>query len=301
MGWTVLLIILFVLGVILLLPIRAKAFFSDGKWGVSVKYTFFRIFHLESPEKKPSETPPKPADIPESEQPDPAQFSAASAQNTVTANTPAEMLDAAKEDAGDDAGLYVYEKPKKEKRKKRRKKPEKPAEPLQEDSAAEADEQSAQPKKKKLFGFIDFLLPHSVPDLLKMIPDLFSALTPAMRFLTRHLHFRHVKIYAAIGTDDAAKTAQLYGRINAAAFPLLGMMQCWFDFQADEFRILADFYNDSVTFRGALELRVSPLVLILLVLILGIKFLCRRIRRYRSIAKEQKRREKESAPVPAEA
>jgi hypothetical protein len=294
---------LFVLGVILLLPIRVKASYSEETWSVSVKYVFFRIFHIETPEKKPPETPPKPADIPEGEQPDPAQFSASSAQSTVTANTPAEMLDAAKEDAGDDAGLYVYEKPKKEKRKKREKKPRKPKEPLPEESdAAEANGQTEQPKKKKkLLGFIDHLIPHSVPDVLKMIPDIFGALTPAMRFLTRHLHFRHVKIYAAIATDDAAKTAQLYGRINAAAFPLLGMMQCWFDFQADEFRILADFYNDSLTFRGALELRVSPLVLILLVLILGCKFVWKRFRRYRSEIKEAKRREKETAPIPAEA
>ena len=299
MGWTILLIILFVLGVILLLPIRVKAYYSEETWFVSVKYVFFRIFHLEAPEKKPPETPPKPADIPESEQPDPAQFAAPPAQSTVTASTPAEMLNAAKEEADDDAGLYVYEKPKKEKRKKRVKKPKKPKEPLPDTSEA-AEDETPEPKKKKR-SFLDRLLPHSISDVLKMLPDIFSTLSPAMRFLTKHLHFRHVKIYAAIATDDAANTAQLYGRINAAAFPLLGMMQCWFDFQADEFRILADFYNDSITFRGALELRVSPLVLILLVLILGSKFLWRRFRRWRSEVREQKRREKETAPVPAEA
>ena len=53
MGWTILLIILLILGILLLLPVRVKGYFADGKWGVSVYYAFIRLFHKESAEKEP--------------------------------------------------------------------------------------------------------------------------------------------------------------------------------------------------------------------------------------------------------
>ena len=58
MGWTILLTILFVLAVILLLPVRVKGFFAEGKWGVSVYYAWFRLFHKvrgKSPARDPAE------------------------------------------------------------------------------------------------------------------------------------------------------------------------------------------------------------------------------------------------------
>ena len=66
---TVILIILFILCVLLLLPVRAKASFGDGKWAVAVYYAFFRIFHKESKEKPEPEVPKKPEDLPEGEAP----------------------------------------------------------------------------------------------------------------------------------------------------------------------------------------------------------------------------------------
>ena len=55
---TVFLIVMTVLCVILLLPIRVKASFGDGKWSVGVYYTLLRVFHKESaPEPPPPQTP----------------------------------------------------------------------------------------------------------------------------------------------------------------------------------------------------------------------------------------------------
>ena len=76
-------------------------------------------------------------------------------------------------------------------------------------------------------------------------------------------------------------------------------MQCLFDMQVDEFRILADFFHEKTTFRAALELRVSPAVLLLTALKLGGKFLWRTFRRFRREDKEAKRRARESAPLPS--
>ena len=315
MGWTILLTILFILGVILLLPVRVKGFFADGKWGVSVYYAFFRLFHKESEEKAPPVTPPKPEDVPEgetpsaeqmpetphpaeNEKPEPASAEAVPEPETVTA-----------EPENDDP-FFEEETPKerkkrekREKREERRRKKEaaKAAREEQADGGDPREEAEEKPKKKKrgIRGFIERLKPHSVSDAIALAKDACAALSPALRFLTRHLHFRHIKLYAAIGTDDAAKTAERYGAISAAVFNFIGQLQCWVDFQADECRILADFYNDSVTFRASGELRVSPLAALLLALILGGKFLRRTICRFRREDKEAKLREQETAPLPA--
>ena len=145
------------------------------------------------------------------------------------------------------------------------------------------------------------MIPHSLSDVLGLVRDGFASLSPALRFLAKHLHFRHIRLYAAVGTDDAAKTAKLYGTITASAYNLIGQLQCLFDFQADECRILADFFSDKITFRASGELRVSPLAAILLALILGGRFLIRTVKRFRREDKEAKLREKETAPLSAEA
>ena len=323
MGWTILLIILLILGILLLLPVRVKGYFADGKWGVSVYYAFIRLFHKESAEKEPPVTPPKPDDIaeggtPTAEQmpePEPAPPSDHAAQepekppaaadaapkpDTVTetpepAEAEPEAFSELPADPADD--LTAQEA----KRKKRRRKKKPAADPPAEPDAAAAEEPEKPKKKRGIRAFIHRVIPHSLSDVLGLVRDGFASLSPALRFLAKHLHFRHIKLYAAVGTDDAAKTAKLYGTITASAYNLIGQLQCLFDFQADECRILADFFNDKITFRASGELRVSPLAAILLALILGGKFLIRTVKRFRREDKEAKLREKETAPLSAEA
>ena len=310
---TVILVILFVLCVLLLLPVRAKASFGDGKWAVSVYYIFFRIFHKESKEKTEPEVPKKPEDLPEGEapplpKPEPEPEKPAEQQKPKPKPKPqtdaasetesiSEKPEAAEETAEPVDPEHLADtvetpalKPKKEKKRKKAKK--KPAE--------ETAETDSPPEKKKrgIRGFIARIKPHSLSDVIGLAEDGFAALTPALKFLTKHIHFRHIRLYLAVGTDDPANTATLYGKICAAAYNLLGAMQCWFDMQADEFRILADFYHDSMTFRGSLELRISPMAAIVLLLILGIRFLWRTICRFRREDKEAARRAEESAPLP---
>lgn len=318
---TVILIILFILCVLLLLPVRAKASFGDGKWAVAVYYAFFRIFHKESKEKPEPEVPKKPEDLPEGEapplpKPEPKPEAASKPEKpkpkpqpeavpkpeTVTAKPEPDPKPKPEPEAESAAPVDPEQladtvetpelKPKKQKKPKKPKK--KPA------SGAETPAEAEAPKKKKrgIRGFIERVKPHSLSDILGLAQDGFAALTPALKFLTKHIHFRHIRLYLAIGTDDPANTATLYGKICAAAYNLLGAMQCWFDMQADEFRILADFYNDKITFRGSLELRISPMAAIILALILGCKFLWRTICRFRREDKEAALREKESAPLP---
>ena len=319
---TVLLIILFVLCVLLLLPVRVTGWFRDGKWAVTVYYAFLRVFHKESEEKPEPQKPPKPEDLPEGEAPPPPEPEPepqkpkkpkkpkkpdppekpepAAAENvpkpdTVTDTQPAaetapEQTPASEsvdpESLADDPDIQAVldEKPRRRRRKKKDESPEE-SEPAEE-----------KPKKR---GFIRWIKPDSLKGWLRLAKDGLGALPPALRFLTKHLHFRHVKLYLAVASDDPANTATLYGKICAAAYNLLAALQCWVDIETDEFRILADFYNESITFRAALELRVSPAAAILMVLILGIRFLINSIRTYRAERKEEKLREKETAPAEA--
>lgn len=301
MAGTILLTILFVLCILLLLPVRAKAFFGDGKWYFSVYYAFIRVFHKESEEKPEPEVPKKPEDLPEGEAPpDPEPLpqptekpkskpKAASANQTVTDKTEPAAESTERVDPELLADTVDTPKLRSKQRKKSAKK--------QEAEAAEESETKPEQKPRGIKGFIERIKPHSLSDVLGLAQDGFAALTPALKFLTKHLHFRHIRLYLAIGTDDPANTATLYGKICAAAYNLLGAMQSWFDVEADEFRILADFYNPKVTFRGSLELRISPMAAIVLALILGVKFLWRTICRFRREDREAKRREQESAPL----
>ena len=317
---TILLIILFVLCVLLLLPVRAKASYGDGKWSVAVYYAFIRLFHKESKEKPQPELPKKPEDLPEGEappvpetdaaqtaekpkpKPQPEPVSAPPEQETETPEPEAEADDFSEpldpEQLADTVETPDI-KPEKKRRKRKAKKEESAAEVADPDDLPDLDAEPEPEKKPRgIRGFIERLKPHSVSDVLGLAEDGFAALTPALRFLTKHIHFRQIRLYLAIGTDDPANTATLYGKICAAAYNLLGAMQCWFDVEADEFRILADFYNDKITFRGAAEVRISPMAAIILVLILGCKFLWRTVCRFRREDKEAKLREKESSPLP---
>ena len=325
---TVLLIILFVLCVLLLLPVRVTGWFRDGKWAVAVYYAFFRVFHKESVEKPEPQKPPKPEDLPEgeappppepepepekpkkpkkpkkpepSEKPEPAaaenvpkpdtvtETPQTAAPETVTDTQPAaetepeqtpesepESESVDPESLADDPDIQAVldEKPRRRRRKKKDESPE------------ESDLSDEKPKKR---GFIRWIKPDSVTRIA-----LFKKIDGAGRGA----------VYAQPGytmvvPEDPANTATLYGKICAAAYNLLAALQCWVDIETDEFRILADFYNESITFRAALELRVSPAAAILMVLILGIRFLINSIRTYRAERKDEKLREKETAPAEA--
>ena len=290
MAGTVILIILFILCVLLLLPVRAKASFGDGKWSVSVYYAFIRVFHKESQEKPKPDTPPKPNDLPEGEplpepkpdpppaskpkkpkKPKPAAPESVPKPETVSEKPESPQTESAEQPAADAA-------------------PE--AEP---DTPPETEDKPEKPKKR---GFIKRLKPQSVSEAVGLAKDACAALSPALKFLTRHLHFRHMKLCLTVASDDPANTATLYGKICAAAYNLLAQLQCWVDIETDEFRILADFYHEKLTFRASGELRVSPMAAILLVLILGIRFLWRTLLRFRREDREAKRKAQETAPLP---
>lgn len=303
MAGTVILIILFVLCILLMLPLRVKFSFGDGKWAVKVYYAFFRVFRKESePPPPPPAVPPKPDDLPDGASPSKEQMP----EPEPVPDTPPKPEAAASPDADaeaetvSDAAAAPEEQP-----AAAEVKDDAPADTESAAESADGDAETAdeleqteeKPEKPKKRGFVERLKPHSLSDVTGLISDGCGALSPSLRALMRHLHFRHVKLWLTVGADDPADAALLYGRICAAAFPLLGTLQSLLDFQTDEFRILADFYGSKLDFRVSFELRLSPMAALFAVLILGSKFLWRTLVRFRREDKEEKRRIKESAPI----
>jgi len=282
-GTAIFLIIVFVLCVFFLLPIRVKFQLCDGTWDLTVKYLWIRILHKASQAPPEPELPPKPdpqGDTPSAApQPQDSAHAEAAEESAKTEPKP----EASPEKQPDQKQKKAAEA-KSERKKKKKKKTE--------DAAAETEK----PPRRK--GFFKRLKPHGIKEILATVKDALAALSPSLRFLFRHFHFRHIKLYLAVGSDDPASTAQLYGKICAAGYPLYAALQSLLDIQTDELRILADFFNESMTVRTSLELRVSPAALILTVLILGIKFLWRAWLRFRREDREEKRIETETKPLP---
>ena len=300
MAWAIILIVLFVLAVILLLPVRVKGSYGQGAWSFAVYYAFIRVFHRESAPPKAPDVPPKPGEDGSPYFASPQEdTSPAAAKKPKPAPQAHPRPEPAKPDAASAAETVSLHKPE-QTASHEEPAPEKPEKPAKKQKKPEKPEENPKPAKKKrgIRGFIERLKPHSLQDILGLAKDGCAALSPSLQFLTRHLHFRHIRLYAAVASDDPANTAQLYGKICAAVYNLIGQLQCWVDFEADEVRILADFFGSKSDFRASGELRVSPAAAIVLVLILGGKFLWRTVCRFRREDKEAKRYEKESAPLP---
>lgn len=290
MAAAIILIILAVLAVILLLPLRVKGDYGGGAWHVAVYYAWIRVFHKESAPKPPPDlTPPKPdEDIAE------GQLVEIQPLGQAAAAEPAEPEPIPEESAEPAEPEPIAEES---------------AEPAEDESQADepvsfteeaAPETEETPEKPKKQSYFRWLRPHSLGSILGLVEDGCAALTPGVRSLTKHLRFRHVKLRLTVASDDPAKTAKQYGAICAAFYNLHAQLSCIFDIEADELRILSDFSSEKMDFSAALELRCSPAALILVVLIIGIKFLARSYPRYRREIKEKKLIEQETAPLPAD-
>ena len=290
MALAVILIVLTVLCILFLLPLRIKGSFGDGKWSVSVHYAFIRVFRKESaPPPPPAETPPQP-DPAQEVPPEPAEIPAeeppAPAPEPVHKPEPVQETPPAPEPEQEPVAVQAPAA-------------EEPAPAETPEPAESAEEPEEKPKKKgPIKRYIERLKPHSLHDIMGLVKDGCASLSPSLKFFFRHLHFRHIRLYLAVGTDDAAKTAKLYGEITAGAYNLLGALGCWLDLQTDEMRILADFFSEKITFRASGELRCSPAALLITALILGIRFLRRTRRRFRAEDREAARYEQETAPLP---
>ncbi len=148
------------------------------------------------------------------------------------------------------------EKAKKEQRNKKKKKKK---------GTAKKTEKKTE-KKSSMFSKSD------IPDALNLFIDILK-ITPKT-FLSR-FHFHVAKLHLTIGSDNAAKTAIIYGAIAGALYPTLEFFDRHSNLHkrnADIF-IEADYTAEKITFRGNVAFSMSVLGLLLAFLKLGIKLL----------------------------
>lgn len=115
--------------------------------------------------------------------------------------------------------------------------------------ASETKKKKVKPKKEKKKLDID----------LGMIMDYVRSAAPPIKRLFKKIKFRNVYLDYVVGTDDAAKTALKYGGLCAAIYPVIEWLTTYFDFEAKEINIEADFSaeKDDIFAYGVIKLRVS--------------------------------------------
>lgn len=83
------------------------------------------------------------------------------------------------------------------------------------ESVPENDEK--QPEKKNKKGFADDIKALEAGDWFELLKTL-------QHDIVRKLYFEKLYVYITAADGDAAKTAVLYGRLNAAVFPVAGLI-----------------------------------------------------------------------------
>ena len=168
----------------------------------------------------------------------------------------------------------------------------------QQKEASESEKDSEAENKPAKKGFLQRLKPSNLSEALSLLEDILASASPSLRFLFRHFYIRHLNLSITIGTQDAAKTAILYGAVSGAVFRLVGYLQSLLSVKADALRVRADFLSGYSTAECSLTLRVAPATVFGTGIGLASRFLFRTLRRFHRENREQKRMEKESAPLP---
>lgn len=137
-------------------------------------------------------------------------------------------------------------KKKKKKSKKAEKAEEKTAEEFAEDPvktveekiAGEEDKTEEKPKKK---GFGDYI------KALKFL-DYLEILNKATKHFLSKIYFHKLHLDITVASSDASKTAQMYGKLDAAIFPLLGLLDSKKKIKDGEVHIRPDFTSEKMKF-----------------------------------------------------
>ncbi len=93
------------------------------------------------------------------------------------------------------------------------------------------------------------------------LPMIMAMLKPAKkvaRYLIKGVCIKNLSLSLYIATDDAAKTAILYGRVCSVAYPVLAFCKANLRLKVKRFYIAPDFYHERVTYqaKGMVSIRV---------------------------------------------
>ncbi len=136
------------------------------------------------------------------------------------------------------SGITVFNNQKKPKQKKTRKKPAKQTAEKKNKATKKKDNFIVSTYKQKgLLGTIDYFS--------KILALVFKKLW----WLVKRFKFRKFKLNLTVATNDAANTAIKYGKVCAACYPTLSLLQTFADFKAKEINISADFDKKESDFK----------------------------------------------------
>lgn len=281
MGWTIFFIVLALLCLLLLLPMRLRfALHGKKKWQIQLCYACFCLFSKSSD----AQTATMPKDTVQQTEDDIIEeddllFLGSGDAPPIIDDTPPTKQSAAPDtvpDTDDDADFFHAEQ----------------------SDAKQARTDNTQKKKSPKRSLLDRIKPHGFAQWKALIDDALASLAPPLRFLLRHIYLRKLYVGITVGTNDAAKTAVLYGAVCSAVYRTLGKLQCHITVKPKAIRIRADFFDPFCTAQCSGELWISPMTMLGLGFGIVIPFLWRTLWRVRRQEQQKKQEDAESAPLP---
>ncbi len=308
-GWIIFGIIMAVLCLLLLLPVSVKLHLRGKQWQINVCYGPIPVFQKSSKPDLAEQAPSLTAE--QSKEPVPVSAEEPLPDTVIDAEAMLYGDEAESEQPAADSNKRSMQHKTADRKIKAKSAAQQKSENIDlselqadesdvmEESEPEQDEQDSDAEEKPVKkGFLQRLKPSNLSEALALVEDILASASPSMRFLFRHFYIRHLNISLTIGTQDAAKTAILYGAVSGTVFRLVGYLQSLLSVKADALRVRADFLSGYSTVECSLTLRVAPATVLGTGISLAFRFLFRTLKRFRREDRELKRMEKESAPLP---
>lgn len=125
------------------------------------------------------------------------------------------------------------------------------------DKPSKAKKKEQPPKQKKQTD-----ADREKPDMLKELLPLIRASGRAVRRIGRRLILYDIEIYGSIGSEDAHKTALLYGRVSAVVPLLISILNELCVVRTPTVRLAPDFTRGKSMWDISLALRIQPVTLL---------------------------------------
>lgn len=158
-------------------------------------------------------------------------------------------------------------KPKKEKVKKEKPKKEK------EEPEEEKNEEETEEKPKKDNMFVAFYHNQGLSGVLQLLNDTVSAIGGMFGSIFRHFVFHELKLYLAVGADDSAETAIMYGKTCSVVFPAMGLITTTCKVKEFDCRVDPNFIEPDKTAKFKVVLSMRPIFVTNAVVALAFKLL----------------------------
>lgn len=105
----------------------------------------------------------------------------------------------------------------------------------------------------------------TVTEILSFVQESLSTIKKSVKFLCKGIRFRHMEILWRINAgDDAAATAQLYGKIQAATGVIMALMLKIFNVKKYRVHLEPDFLEEGMLFRAKADISFRLITLLLL-------------------------------------